>query len=49
MITTDRLIHRTFDFSDREFLYELDNHKVVNKYRSTDTRSMDFCIGQIQN
>ncbi|QUH31938.1 GNAT family N-acetyltransferase [Vallitalea guaymasensis] len=49
IITTERLNLRTFKLIDRDFLYELDNNKVVNKFRSTDERTMDFCIEQINN
>jgi len=40
---------RTFGVSDRDFLYELDNSKVVNKFRSTTERTMEFCDEQINN
>lgn len=49
IIVTERLELKQFATDDVDFLYELDNNKVVNRYRSTDTRTMEFCESQIKN
>lgn len=48
-ILTERLELRPFISSDINFLYNMDNNKLVNKFRSTDKRTMEFCESQIHN
>lgn len=47
MIKTERLTLRPFEQGDKDFLYQLNNHKEVNKYRSRDTDSLENCIHSI--
>jgi len=49
MITTERLNLRPFKISDKDFLYRLNNDKKVNKYRPSDTVSMEYCIKSIED
>lgn len=49
MIKTNRLVLRAFQETDVDFLYALDNNKLVNIYRSRDTCTMEYCLGQIHN
>lgn len=46
---TQRLILTKFDDSDAEFLYELNNNKETNKYRSSSSISMKKCIESIKS
>jgi len=49
MFYTERLIIRPFTLEDKEFLYELNNDKEVNRYRTRDSVSMDYCISSIKD
>ncbi len=49
MLNTKRLNLRKFKHEDMDFLYELDNDKEVNKYRSSSNRTLKFCKNQITN
>jgi aminoglycoside phosphotransferase (APT) family kinase protein len=46
---TKRLHLKPIDQEDLDFLYNLDNHKTVNRYRASDTRTREFCYAQIEN
>ncbi|GKX28323.1 N-acetyltransferase [Vallitalea longa] len=47
MLETERIMLRTFNIEDSNFLYELNNDKRVNKYLSYDSMSMEKCIDYI--
>ncbi|MCK8060271.1 MULTISPECIES: GNAT family N-acetyltransferase [unclassified Fusibacter] len=49
MMNTKRLTIRPFTLQDKEFLYELNNDKEVNRYRSSDSATMNYCIDSIND
>lgn len=49
MITTDRLTIRPFKFEDKDFLFELNNDKEVNRFRSSNSVSMEYCVDSIKD
>ncbi|MCK8060288.1 MULTISPECIES: GNAT family N-acetyltransferase [unclassified Fusibacter] len=49
MIRTERLTIRPFTMQDKDFLFELNNDKEVNRFRSSDTASMEYCIDSIND
>jgi RimJ/RimL family protein N-acetyltransferase len=48
MFKTERLTIRAFTPEDKEFLFELNNDKEVNRFRSSDTASMEYCVDSIR-
>lgn len=48
MIKSERLTIRPFTLKDKAFLFELNNDKMVNRFRSSDSASMEYCINSIK-